>query len=122
MAEPIKTSPSKIIDKVKAGAKKVRVETLVEKIYEAFGGETAFAQALHDEFKAAPQGGITRARIATTIVQMTSLVSKRDVGTPLDDVSEADIDREMLELHQLAMQAIPTIVEATPDVTPPNQP
>lgn len=117
MATP-KISPAKLAAKLKKHTAKVRVDDLTDAIIREFGGMGEFAKQYVTDYNKAPAGSVTRGRLMAGALRLVEMVSKKDEGSAVEEMSDAELETEISEHLDRLLKATP-IVDMT-DAPPPT--
>lgn len=100
-------SPEKVAARLKRTPARAKVEDMVDAIIRRFGGIEAFADQYFQDYDKALKGSVTRARLLDGALKMIQFVGKREAATPLDEITDA-------ELQDQIAQALEKVLIATP--------
>lgn len=100
-------SPEKVAARLKRTPARATVIDMVDAIVRRFGGIEAFADQYFQDYDKALKGSVTRARLLDGALKMIQFVGKREAATPLDEITDA-------ELQDQIAQALEKVLIATP--------
>jgi len=106
MATARKRVPSTVLRElrqgvVKGGSRAPKISELVQHFFDLAGGERAVAKMLIDEYRSDKCSPNVRSRILDMILKSLQFANSRENGPDdLGNLSEEDIERELLSLYE----------------------